>query len=65
MAWIKTQSDRFQPSDAEMVELRAEASQLREARELAESRLQALADANEGVIKTLVQTKNRPINGTV
>ena len=46
-----------------MVELQAEASQIRAARELAESRLLALADAKERVIKTLVQTKNRPTNG--
>ena len=46
-----------------MVELQAEASQIWAARKLAESRLRALADAKEGVIKTLVQTKNRPTNG--
>jgi len=46
-----------------MVELQAEASQIWAARKLAESRLRTLADAKERVIKTLVQTKNRPTNG--
>ena len=63
MTWIKTQSDRFQPKGAEMVELQAEASQIRAALDLAQSALLALADANGRVIKTVVQTKIRPRNG--
>ena len=63
VTWIKTQSDRFQPKGSEMVELQAEASQIRAARDLAQSALLALADANGRVIKTVVQTKIRPRNG--
>ena len=63
MAWIKTQSDRFQPEGAEMVDLQTDASQIQAARDLAQSPLLALAYVTGRVIKIVVQTKIRPWNG--